>query len=311
MVKVGILDADKPLAGELIRILINHPETELVSLFAPSLIGRNVAAYHHGLVGETQLNFTDKINPEELDLIIIMESSEVGNKILSQLPELENLKVISLSRKPIDDLKIQDAEIGLSEINRKSLVRGARLAYIPSPLESPVLIALNPLANFLLLNSDIEIDVKLPEDLYQSYNSEIIEDNLSNQLRLSQASFSGNIKINVHPEKALQRGQITDIRLTNSLPVEELEKIYEQTYDDHNFSFLSSFEVGVEDIEATQKAIINIKKPETNVLEIKVVTDSRMRGGAGDIVHVLNLFFGLYEKTGLRLKTSAFKKINI
>ena len=51
MIKVGIIGADTPDAGEMLRLLIHHPEVEIHSLYAPAWAGRMVASRHHGFMG--------------------------------------------------------------------------------------------------------------------------------------------------------------------------------------------------------------------------------------------------------------------
>lgn len=306
MVNVSILGAHLPVSGEIIRILVNHPETEFESLYSPAFTGRNLTAVHHGLIGESQYNFTDKLNLEDTDLLILAEENrEINDKIISNLDNFENLKIISLTQSN-GELMNDKFEIGLSEINRKALVRGSRAAYIPSAAIVPALIGLNPLASFLLLGSDIEIEVNLPEDITENISVETLTQEIARQLKARQVSFNGSIKLQIIPSGLDERKLLTKINLKNSLSVTELEKIYDEIYDDHNFTFLSPSKVSPEEVEGTQKTIIHFEKPDNETLEIDVVADARMRGGAGDAVHVLNLFFGLHEKTGLYLKPSRY-----
>ncbi|MCH5225085.1 MAG: hypothetical protein J1D77_03760 [Muribaculaceae bacterium] len=310
MVKVALIDAETPLAGETVRLLINHPETEIISLYSPQNVGHPISSLHAGLIGEPRFIFSDKLNLEEPDLILLFKKSELSRNIISQFPYHENQKLISLFKENFQPGEIKP-ELGLSELNRKALVRGAQMAYITSPAIVPALIAVAPLASFLLLNSDINIEVKLPADIVETTDIHSLEEEISRLLKIRQASFNGKVNILLSAEKDNERGSLTSISLKNSLPVEEIEKIYEQTYDDHNFAFHSRSRSGSEEVEATQKVLIKIDKPTPETLLLEVSADARMRGGAGDIVHIFNLFFGLHEKTGLALKTSRFfpKKI--
>ena len=92
-----------------------------------------------------------------------------------------------------------------------------------------------------------------------------------------------------------------------SLSLEEIEKIYEGIYDDHNFTFIThSSTISIKEVEGNQKCIITLSKPTADKILISAIWDGRMRGGAGDGVHIMNLMKGLYEKTGLSLKTSSY-----
>lgn len=306
MVNVGILGADTPLAGETIRILINHPEVELSSLFAPSMLGRNASSVHHGLIGENPLSFTDKLNLEAIDFLAIMEPTEIAQNIIDKIQNIENLKLVFFENDFTFDKLEEKFEIALSEINRKALVRGARVAYIPSPVIVPSLVALMPLAHYLLLNSDIEIEVKTPSDIFEKFDEKQESEYIEKLLKEKQASFNGRVNLKIIEDIHSERTEITKISLSCPLPIAEIENLYDQLYDDHNFTFLTRNEISASEVEGTQKIIINLKKEEPDKLEIETVSDARLRGGAGDIIHVMNLFFGLHEKTGLNLKTSRF-----
>lgn len=306
MVNVGIAGAETKLAGEIIRILINHPETELISLWAPTFKGRDVSSVHHGLIGENTLNFTDNLKLEELDSLIILPGSLLPANIKNQLDNFPELKTIVVSNDEKIKFNFTDSEIGISELNRKSLVRDAKNAYIPSGAIIPSLVALAPPANFLLLNSDIKISVSMPKDLADSFNKDSEISIIEQQLKQRQSSFSGKIDIEIHPLETNSRELSSEITFKSSLPTEELEKIYEGIYDDHNFTFITKKTLTPEEASGTQKILININKPEPDIFEIRTIADARMRGGAGDVVHILNLFFRLHEKTGLNLKSAIF-----
>lgn len=306
MIKIGIIGADTPVSGEIIRILINHPEADLLTLYAPSLLGHSVASIHHGMIGETSIKFTNKVNPEELDLLIITSNYPVVNNIIERFSEYEDLKLISFSRNLLSSFDKEQIENGISEINRKALVRGAKIAFIPSPAVVPTMIALIPLANYLLLNSDVDIKVFLPKDQAIIIDIENDRKEIEQQLKKNQISFNGKVNLSVYENDNSERGEITEITIKNKLPIDELEKIYEGTYDDHNFTFISHDALKTQEVEGTQKTVISMEKPDAETLIINVISDSRMRGGAGDAIHVLNLFFGLHEKTGLTLKSSRF-----
>lgn len=300
MFKVAVIGAESPQGGELIRILIHHPEIELTGLFSPPLVGRSVSSIHHGLIGEMPLAFSDKIDLEQTDLLISIEDSDISKKLLGNKTFPEELFVISKNK------SLQEGEIGLSEINRKTLVRGAKFAFIPSPAAVVPLVSLVPLAYFLLLNSDIDIEMTLPKDIVSEIDIKKEVEIIEGELRKRQTSFNGKINLNLLPAKDLERGAAAEINIQSSVPIEEIEKIFNDIYDDHNFTFLSRHDVLPREVEGTQKIVINLSKPDRDTLKIKAVADSRLRGGAGDIVHVLNLFLGLYEKTGLNLKPSRF-----
>lgn len=314
MVKAGIVNAQTPQAGELIRILINHPEIELVSLYAPGLSGRSASSVHSGLIGENVGNFTDKLILNDIDLLFIVDNDILTDQQISTINGLSELKVIYMStRKTPSSLfsGIEGIALGLSEINRKGLVRGATRARLLDPIASTILICLYPLAKYMLLNSQLEIKVSVPKIIFEDiYDSNDIISVVKDLLQHHQASFNGDIIINIHPNLEEDRGLMLETELECNLPLEEIEKIYNSIYDDHNFTFTTISPVTVDEVVGTQKCLISLTKPDPSKLSIRGVSDIRMRGGAGDAVHVMNLLLGLHEKTGLTFKTSKFGIIN-
>ena len=305
MVNVGIVDADLPLAGEILRILINHPETEIHTLFAPAFTGRNISSLHHGFIGEQPLNFTDKLSLQDLDYLILLRNNELNKNIIDHAKDYDNLKIVVYDKNLVSE-NLSDFEVGLSEINRKALVRGAKKAYIPASVIVPALITLAPLASFLLLNSDIDIQVSVPEEIAVKFNEKEEAENIETELKKIQSSFNHKVTLTILGNHISNRGAKTTITLKNTLPLSDIENIYDQIYDDHNFTFITRNEINENEVEGTQKVIISLKNIKEDSLVIETFSDAILRGGAGDIVHVLNLFYGLHEKTGLILKPSGF-----
>lgn len=305
MIKVGIIGADKADAGELLRLLINHPEVDIVSLYAPSLSGRMVASWHHGFIGERSLYFSDSINLNDLDAVFIVDDSDFGRSVIESCFGIENLKVIDLSPDRFKNWAKSEMEYGLSEINRKPLVRGAHMAIVPSSVASVALISLYPLAANLLLADKIFIDVSAPEIITKDIDLKVLSWEITRQLKNKQNSFDGEININILPDTDGRAVRVT-ISMACPLAIDEIRRIYDSIYDDHNFAFTSLSKVGAQEVEGTQKCIISFSKPGAGLIEIDSVADSHMRGGAGDAVHALNLLFALHEKVGLSLKPSRF-----
>ena len=304
MIKVAIFGADSPKGGELARILLNHPEVEMTALVAPGQEGKNVTAVHHGFYGEEPLYFTSIFpSPKDTDVLFVAS----GNAPAEQLASLkkENPDLITIFMEPSEEYRsIGETPVyGLPEINRKPLVRGATAAVIPSPPASATLVALYPLAVNMILNSSLRIEVTMPEDMM---GAEIrkAENEIEEMLVSVQKSFEKKIELPVKPSPSTRSMEI-DIDLDCSINLEHILELYDM-YDDHRFAFPVSGRLSCSDIKATQKCLFTISKPSESTLHIQGVADPRMRGGAGEAVHVMNLLCGLHEKTGLGLKTSDF-----
>lgn len=304
MIKVGIVGAERADAGELLRLLISHPEVEIKCLLSPAYAGRNVSARHHGFIGEDIPKFSDKIDPSALDVIFIADNSHAGREILARSQEWDKLRIIDMSPLRMENWEANGLEYGLSEMNRKSLVRGARLAVVPSATASAALIALYPLAAHLLLISDIDITVALPAEMERTVDCNASAKEIATMLSKAQTSFNGKVTVSVVPSDFYRTMRVR-CRMNCSLDISEIDNVYESVYDDHSFVFTSISDVDSKETEGTHKCIVSFRK-QNDMLELEAVADCHIRGGAGDALHVLNLFFALDEKVGLRLKPSCF-----
>lgn len=306
MIKAGIAGADTPMAGELIRILVNHPDVELISAFAPGKVGRKVASVHHGLEGECDLVFSPDVNPGQLDVIFIDAHSEVADRFRMSTDRWPELRIIDMSHCPSLDFEALDMAYGLPEINRKQLVRGCRRAVVPRSIAAAALIGLYPLARHLLLKGTVSVGYACPPDIDTEEKVEMARLEILDVLKKTQNSFNGDIILKRLCNDVSERGLLVDMEIPCTLDIEEVFKIYAEIYDDHNFTYTVGSVMPGYEVEGTQKTLVSLRKISPETLSVSVVADSRMRGGAGDAVHIMNLLFGLHEKTGLSLKAHKF-----
>ncbi len=306
MIRVGIAGADTAMAGELIRILINHPDVELTSAFAPGKVGRKVASVHHGLAGECELEFSPDINPAKLDLIFIDAHSEVADRFRMNTDRWPELRIIDMSHCPSLDFEALEMAYGLPEINRKKLVRGCKRAVVPRSVAATAIIGLYPLARHLLLKGDIIVEYACPPDIDTEEKTDMVRQEISHVLHKTQNSFNGDIILRHLNEEVSDRGLKVVIDLPCSLDINEIFRIFDDCYDDHNFTHMVANTMPGYEVEGTQKTLVTLQKQEPGSLTVTIVADCRMRGGAGDAVHIMNLLFGLHERTGLYLKAHKF-----
>lgn len=307
MIKVGILGADNLKAGELIRILIHHPEVEITTLYSPENAGRKASSIHHGLIGEEIVNFSDQIDFLSLDIIFIANDRIPLKTIMEEVDKNEEnkAKIIDLSESKIDALLVEQLSTGLSEINRKELVRGADRARVLPSAVVLTLIALYPFAANLLLPRTINIDVAAPKDIIDSFDYNEVAFNIKRELHKVQKSFDGQLDLKAIANKS-ERVMRIKISFKSRIEIGEILKLYESIYDDHNFVFFSLSEADGREMEGTHKTLVQISKPDPDECRLEIIGDCRLRGGAGDAVHIMNLFFALYEKIGLTFKPSSY-----
>lgn len=305
MIKVGILGADTPQAGELLRLLLNHPEVDVTGLCAASFTGRPISSCHYGFYGEHLPNFTDKIDLSKTDILFITGNSEKGAEILAQASKWPDLRIVDLSPSRLENMESWGMEYGLSEINRKPLVRGARLASVASPAGAISLISIHPFAIRQLLGGTLKITVEVPSDMVNQINPEKLSNEIIGMTVKTNPDLNVKTDVSILSSRALRAIRVA-VEFDCSLSVPEISELFDSVYDDHNFTFTSMTEVEPEEVAGTQKCIVSITKPSHSTVRLVTVGDCRLRGGAGDALHLLNLFFALDEKVGLCLKPDVY-----
>lgn len=305
MINVGIYGAATPCAGELLRILVNHPDVMIRCAVDSGLSGCEVTSAHHGLIGECSLDFSDSLDLSRLDVLFITAS---GNERTPELRDMiaakPDLRVVDLVGAFAEERIIDTFTVyGVPELNRKSLVRGARHVVIPSALESVSTVALLPLAMRAMLPATLPLRIEAAPDVTVAQPRDI-----SNMLRELAAAGAKPFDVSLTFADDATLGRVIRISCDLELPVpiDNITDMYEELYDDHNLTFIVGEEVAPDEVEGTDKCVISLDKSPEGSLQLRAIADARMRGGAGDAVHVMNLLMGLYEKTGLALKASRY-----
>ena len=291
MIKVGIIGQANELTGQLTGLLIHHPDAEVKAVICPELEGRRIDAVYKALCGDTDGTFCAATDAQ-LDVIFLCD-----NKMAGLIPPCDNqenrLRIIALC--PIAGDTAELWIYGLPELNRKVLVHDTYRVACPSAHATGILPGLLPLAKNLLLNSGLRITLRgsLFNELAPGLASEV-----GTALQSLQASFSAPIQIE-YDSAVRSPGLLATIETECNVSLDVLTNIYEEYYDDHNFTFLTR-DVTQGDAAGTNKCLISLEK-DGNTLKVNVATDSRIKGLIGTAVHNMNLLFGLHERVGLML----------
>lgn len=312
MIRAGIVGGDSESAGDLIRILINHPDVELVWVSSPKEEGVMLSQRHRGLTGETYMRFSGDKKLDDIDVLFMCYTQDGDSEqFLNHHNIPDNLKIIDLSpdfRMPEDENS--EWVYALAELNRKPLVRGAKRAAVPGPFATIMLLSLLPLAKNLLLNSDIHVscvsstgsgDEKPGEASVVLEHEEIEETRKA--LQVLQTSFNSDIRL-VATAGGWDSGLAATIYLDTPISEDDIKDIFDTFYEDHGFTFLSESHPDLGEVKGTNKCLMRVGKS-GNTLVISTVIDDTLKGGAGAAVHVMNLMFGLQERVGLMLKATA------
>ena len=322
MIKAGIIGGAGYTAGELIRLLINHPDAEIIYVNSSSNAGNKITDIHTGLYGETDLYFTDKTPFEEIDVLFFCTAHGDTRKFIESHTLPPDLKLIDLSM----DYRIESPEhgfiYGLPELNRKRIVRGNRIAN-PGCFATAIQLALLPLAKNLCLNNEIQLTAitgstgagQKPTStshfswrndnisIYKPFTHQHLAE-IKQSLGQLQTSFSS--AINFIPVRGnFSRGIFSTLYLNCPVELNVIRELYENYYDDHNFTFVTDKAPDLKQVVNTNKCLLYLEKHEDKLLIVSVI-DNLLKGASGQAVHNMNLLFGLHEKTGLHLKPSAF-----
>ena len=323
MIKAGIIGGAGYTAGELIRLLINHPDVQLMWVNSSSNAGNPVASVHQGLIGETDLVFTDQTPFDEINVLFFCTPHGQTRTFLESHSVSDDLRIIDLSTDYRHQDGTHDFVYGLPELNRKAIVRGAKHIANPGCFATAIQLALLPLAKNLLLNKDVHVfaitgstgaGVKPAPTSHFSWRNDNISiykpfrhqhlDEIRQSLSQLQNSFASEIDF-IPVRGCFSRGIFATLYLDCPVELSEIRRLYDDYYSDHNFTFVTDKMPDLKDVVNTNKCLLHLEK-EGNKLIIVSVIDNLLKGASGTAVHNMNLLFGLHERTGLCLKGSAF-----
>ncbi len=318
-IKVGIIGAAGYTGGELLRILIHHPQAEIVFANSQSQGGNPVYETHTDLLGDTDLVFTSALPFEEADVIFLCSGHGQSRKFLEQNRVPETVKIIDLSTDYRDET--DGFVYGLPELNRDRIRSAGKVAN-PGCFATTIQLALLPLAQAGLLGevhvSAITGSTGAGQALSASTHFSWRNNNVSvykafthqhlAEIRqsLTQLQNSFSEEINFLPYRGnFTRGIMANVYLNFEGSPEEARGLFESYYAEHPFTHISQRPVDVKQVVNSNKCILELQKHGKKLL-ITSVTDNLLKGASGQAVQNMNLMFGRDEKTGLHLKTISF-----
>ena len=322
MIHVGITGGDGYAAGELIRLLINHPDTEIAFVHSTRHAGRRVDNLHPGLKSETDLAFTAQLPAEEADVLFLCDRRTGSGRQATARDLPPGLRLIDLS----PDFRLAPADegfvYGLPELNRRATCQALHTA-CPGPLATCVLLGLLPLAKNMLLGTDVtafvltaatETAETRPQAgrydwrtdnaaVYQAFVHPECEE-VTRVLQSTQLSFQSSVHL-VPCHGNFARGIYATLLTHTRVALDEIVPLYRDYYARDSFTHLSPDPVDLKQVAGTNKCLLHLQKDGDRLLVTSAI-DNLLKGSAGQAVHNMNLMFNLEETTGLRLKATAF-----
>ena len=340
MIKIGILGAAGYTGGELIRLLINHPEAEIVFANSESNAGNKIYDVHEGLLGDTELTFTDEMPFDKVDVVFFCFGHGKSEQFLKEHTIPDHVKIIDLAQ----DFRLKgdhDYVYGLPEVNKAQIAKCKHLAN-PGCFATCIQLGLLPAAKHGLIKNDVSVNAitgstgagqKPAATTHFSWRS----DNFSvyklfthqhlheicetlNTLRPTNApevvdtlnegfNIAGDkVTIDFIPYRGdFARGIFCTevITLDKAADADEIVSFYKEFYKDAAFTHYSDKAIDLKQVVNTNKALVHVDVFGRKIVVTSMI-DNLLKGAVGQAVQNMNIMFGINERTGLNLKPSAF-----
>ena len=322
MIRVGIIGGAGYTAGELCRILLNHPEAEVKFINSSSNAGNKITDVHEGLYGETDLVFTDRLPFDEVDVIFFCFGHGKSAEFLQAHDVPSRVKIIDLAQ----DFRLaapgNDYVYGLPELD-KAAIAGAQHVANPGCFATCIQLGLLPLAAHGLLSGDVSVNAITGStgagvkpgatthfswrnnnmSIYKPFSHQHVPE-IKQSLKQLQNSFDSEIDF-IPYRGDFPRGIFATLVVKCKVELEELVKMYTDYYAEDSFVHIIDKNIDLKQVVNTNKCLIHLEKHGDKLLVISCI-DNLLKGASGQAVHNMNLMFNLEETVGLRLKPSAF-----
>ncbi|WP_439131259.1 N-acetyl-gamma-glutamyl-phosphate reductase [Polaribacter sp.] len=323
--EVGIIGGAGYTAGELIRLLLNHPKTTINFVYSTSNAGNKLYNVHQDLIGSTEIDFTQKINPN-VDVLFLCLGHGNSRAFLEKNSFSDETKIIDLSNdfRLLADKNFNGKEFvyGLPELNKAQIISAKNIAN-PGCFATALQLAILPLAANGLLQNDVHINAvtgatgagtSLSKTThftwrdnnfshYKAFNHQHLGE-INQTVNQLQSNFDS--EINFMPNRGnFSRGIFATTYTKFEGSLEDAQKMYSTFYKDAAFTFVSDEPIHMKQVVNTNKCLVQLEK-HGNKLLITTTIDNLLKGASGQAIQNLNLMYGLEETLGLNLKANYF-----
>jgi N-acetyl-gamma-glutamyl-phosphate reductase len=319
--KVGIVGGAGYTAGEILRLLIHHPNVQVSWVNSSSQAGLLISQIHEGLWGDTELRFTDSLDFSAIDVLFICSAHGFSRTFLQEHAIPSSVRIIDLAQDFRDE---SDGFVyGLPELNRSRIVGATRVAN-PGCFATALQLGLLPLASAGLLQGEVHITALTGStgagvkpgatthfswradnlSVYKAFSHQHLAE-ISRSLAQLQEGFSRE-QINFVPMRGnFARGIFASIYTDCPLSQEEATALYQNFYAGAAFTHVLPVSVDMKQVVNTNKALLSVEKHGSKLLILSTI-DNLLKGASGQAVQNLNLMCGFDERAGLNLKPSGF-----
>ena len=322
MVRVGILGAAGYTGGELIRLLLNHPEAEIVFANSESNAGNPVADVHEGLYGDTELCFTSEMPFDSVDVVFFCFGHGKSEAFLKEHSIPENVKIVDLAQDFRLEAPDHDYVYGLPEINKERIAKAQHVAN-PGCFATCIQLGLLPAASMGLIKGSVAVNAITGStgagqkgtastpfswgnnnmSIYKAFTHQHVPE-IRQSLRQVQGHLDADIDF-IPYRGDFSRGIFATEVIKTDRPLEEIVEAYKAFYRDARFTHYVDKAIDMKQVVNTNKALVHCDKYGDKLLVTSTI-DNLLKGAVGQAVQNMNIMFGLDEATGLNLKSSAF-----
>ena len=324
-IEIGIIGGAGYTAGELIRLLLNHPKANINFIYSTSNAGNKIYKIHQDLIGSTDLEFSSKIN-SEIDVLFLCLGHGNSKAFLENNSFSAETKIIDLS----NDFRLKKDEIfngktfiyGLPELNKEAIKKAKYIAN-PGCFATAIQLALLPLAKAEVLQNDVHVNAVTGAtgagtslsatthftwrdnnfSHYKAFTHQHLGE-INQSVKFLQSNFKSDI--NFMPNRGdFSRGIFVTMYTKFSGSLEEAKAMYNDFYKDAAFTLVSEEEIHLKQVVNTNKCILHLHKHEDKLLVTSII-DNLLKGASGQAVQNMNLMFGFDETEGLKLKATYF-----
>ena len=322
MIKIGILGAAGYTGGELIRVLLNHPEAQIVFANSESNAGNLVADVHEGLYGDTDMRFTNEMPFDDVDVVFFCFGHGKSEQFLREHSIPSKVKIIDLAQ----DFRLaapdNDYVYGLPEINRERIATAQHVAN-PGCFATCIQLGLLPAAKMHLINTDVSVNAITGStgagqkpgatthfswrnnnmSIYKAFTHQHVPE-IRQSLKQTQGYLDASIDF-IPYRGDFARGIFATEVVKTDKPVEGIVAGYKEFYKDAKFTHYVDKAIDLKQVVNTNKCLVHVDKYGDKLL-ITSCIDNLLKGAVGQAVQNMNIMFGVNESLGLSLKPSAF-----
>ena len=325
-IRVGIIGASGYTGGELLRLLIHHPNVDIVFAKSNTHKGKLISNLFNDLEGEIDMKFSSTIN-QDIDVLFLCTGHSKTVNFLNENKLKKEIKIIDLSQ----DFRLENSYdtlnhkrqfiYGLPELKKEEIKNANNIAN-PGCFATVIQLGLLPIISKNLVFSDIHVNAVTGStgagikpkatshfswrnnniSWYKPFEHQHLNEIYHNFKKLSKKKH----KINFLPMRGnFTRGIFCTSYFKSEIELDSIYKVYSKFYKNHPFTNISKNEIDLKQVINTNKCLIHLCKKDDIIL-ITSVIDNLIKGASGQAIQNMNLMFDLNENQGLKLKSSIY-----